>query len=127
MNTAARFSYMSTDKVWHDECQSLGHHRNERLILLETMTRLLDHEVWALQTGGDPCRLGRIVAVPWLDLTRCRQSKTGPADLWRQADAPISSHLARCPREADYRRTVTAAVAEVVGPLLDRLNESPEA
>ena len=43
MNTAARFSYMSTDKVWHDECQTLGHLRSERLVLLETMTRLLGH------------------------------------------------------------------------------------
>jgi hypothetical protein len=41
MNTAARFGYMGTGKVWHDECQALGHLRQDMTIMTETLDRLV--------------------------------------------------------------------------------------
>jgi len=40
MNRAARFGYMGSDKVWHEECSGLAGLRQERLIMLEVLDRL---------------------------------------------------------------------------------------
>lgn len=40
MNHATRFSYMGSDKVWHDECSSLAHVTGDKKILLEVLDRL---------------------------------------------------------------------------------------
>lgn len=40
MNTAARFGYMGTDKVWHNECQGYGEGLQGRLLLSEVLDRL---------------------------------------------------------------------------------------
>lgn len=41
MNRASRHSYMGTDKVWHDECMSLGRMRANEKVVLEALDRLL--------------------------------------------------------------------------------------
>ncbi len=39
MNTASRHSFMGTDKIWHRECMSLNHLRNESLLMAEVLHR----------------------------------------------------------------------------------------
>jgi len=40
MNRATRFGYMSSDKVWHEECSALAVMRGDRRLLLEVLDRL---------------------------------------------------------------------------------------
>jgi hypothetical protein len=41
MNTATRFGYMGSGKVWHEECSDRARLRSDRLRMLETVDRLL--------------------------------------------------------------------------------------
>lgn len=96
----ARFSYMGTDKTWHEECMSLGDQRKLAKVMLEVLHRLC--EFYGITTEE---QLREIVVNPderrdqfllhyrtWEQLTRYREQP--PDERWRAPNQHITERLA---------------------------------